>query len=310
MTAHIRLAASEGEELTVSTGRLSSMRLQWGFRRRRVRTRVVRSRVAGTRCSEKRRRRLSPSRRIARADVRMEASAPKRRAREGHRLRPWTEGEERRRRSSRLGAPKPSRKSETALGKRGDEDWGRTRLSPRQPPRPRSQVRMARTALVSASAERRARKAPRLRRPRKARGAAARAEAGAAKAEAKSEAAVGKPGNEDAGADTIVAPAAGAIAGADGAEAGVGSGEPATPAAKSRRPLFASKGAIAVVLTDGGRGGGDHGSELAASFASAAGGGAGHARGSADEGDGAVRRVGEGSAEGGAKCRWRAAAGA
>ena len=60
---------------------------------------------------------------------------------------------------------------------------------------------------------------------------------------------------------------------------------------------------------DGGRGGGDRGSELAASFASA-GGGAGHARGSADEGDGAVRRVGDGSAEGGAKCRWRAAAGA
>jgi hypothetical protein len=87
--------------------------------------------------------------------------------------------------------------------------------------------------------------------PRKARGAAALADAGAAKAEAKSEAAVGKPGNEEAGADTIVARAADGLAGADGAEAGVASGEPATPVAKPRRPLFASKGAIAVVLLTG-----------------------------------------------------------
>jgi hypothetical protein len=87
--------------------------------------------------------------------------------------------------------------------------------------------------------------------PRKARPAAARAEVGSGEAEIKSEAALGKRGNADAGADTIVAPAAGAIAGADGAEAGVASGETATTAAKGRRPLVARKGAIAVVLLTG-----------------------------------------------------------
>ena len=60
---------------------------------------------------------------------------------------------------------------------------------------------------------------------------------------------MGKRGDEDAGADTIVVPAAGATAVANGAEFGVGSAGPAT--AKPRRPLFARKGAIAVVLMTG-----------------------------------------------------------
>ena len=143
-------------------------------------------------------------------------------------------------------------KPETDLGKRGDKDLGAdTIVGPATAP----------AAVASADgadgAGERARPKGGLGRllgfagPRKARGAAALAEAGAAKAEARSEAAVGKPGNQDAGADTIVAPASGAIAGADGAEAGVASGEPATPVAKSRRPLVASKGAIAVVLLAG-----------------------------------------------------------
>jgi hypothetical protein len=86
---------------------------------------------------------------------------------------------------------------------------------------------------------------------RKAKGAAALAEAGVAEAEADSATALGKPGNADAGADTIVAAASRATAAADGAELGVASGETAAPAAKPRRPLFASKGAIAVVLLTG-----------------------------------------------------------
>ena len=76
-------------------------------------------------------------------------------------------------------------------------------------------------------------------------------EAGSAEAEPESETALGKRGDEDAGADTIVVPAAGATAVANGAEFGVGSAEPATAAAKPRRPLFARKGAIAVVLMTG-----------------------------------------------------------
>ena len=53
------------------------------------------------------------------------------------------------------------------------------------------------------------------------------------------------------GADPIVVPAADATAVANGAEFGVGSAGPATAAAKPRRPLFARKGAIAVVLMTG-----------------------------------------------------------
>ena len=67
-------------------------------------------------------------------------------------------------------------------------------------------------------------------------------EAGSAEAEPESETALGKRGNEDAGADPIVVPAAGATAVANGAEFGVGSAGPATAAAKPRRPLFARKG--------------------------------------------------------------------
>ena len=88
-------------------------------------------------------------------------------------------------------------------------------------------------------------------RPRKARSAAAIMEAGSAEAEPESETALGKRGDEDAGADPIVVPAAGATAVANGAEFGVGSAGPATAAAKPRRPLFARKGAIAVVLMTG-----------------------------------------------------------
>ena len=87
--------------------------------------------------------------------------------------------------------------------------------------------------------------------PRKAKAAAAIMEAGSAEAEPESETALGKRGDEDAGADPIVVPAAGATAVANGAEFGVGSAGPATAAAKPRRPLFARKGAIAVVLMTG-----------------------------------------------------------
>ena len=73
--------------------------------------------------------------------------------------------------------------------------------------------------------------------------------AGSDEAKPESETALGKRGDEDAGADAIVVPAAGATAVANGAEFGVGSAEPAT--AKPRRPLFARKGAIAVVLMTG-----------------------------------------------------------
>ena len=61
---------------------------------------------------------------------------------------------------------------------------------------------------------------------------------------------MGKRGDEHAGADPIVVPATGATVVANEAEMGVGSAEPAM-AAKPRRPLFARKGAIAVVLTTG-----------------------------------------------------------
>ena len=88
-------------------------------------------------------------------------------------------------------------------------------------------------------------------RPRKAKAAAAIIEAGSAEAEPESETALGKRGDEDAGADAIVVPAAGATAVANGAEFGVGSAGPATAAAKPPRPLFARNGAIAVVLLTG-----------------------------------------------------------
>src|SRR5277367_6077781 len=87
--------------------------------------------------------------------------------------------------------------------------------------------------------------------PRKAKAAAAIMEVGSVEAEPESETALGKRGDEDAGADTIVVPAAGATAVANQAEMGVGSAEPAMAAAKPRRPLFARKGAIAVVLMTG-----------------------------------------------------------
>jgi hypothetical protein len=87
-------------------------------------------------------------------------------------------------------------------------------------------------------------------RPRKVKAAAAIMETGSAEAESESETALGKQGDEDAGRP-IVAPAAGATAVANGAEFGVGSSGPATAAAKPRRPLFARKGAIAVVLMTG-----------------------------------------------------------
>jgi len=88
-------------------------------------------------------------------------------------------------------------------------------------------------------------------RPRKARAAAAIVEAGSAEAESESETALGKRRDEEAGADSIVAPTAGATAVVNGAELGVGSARPAPAPAKPRRPLFARKGAIAVVLMTG-----------------------------------------------------------
>ena len=189
------------------------MRLQWGFRRRRV-GKVVRSRVAGTRCSEKRRRRLWPSRRIARADVRMEASAQKRGARKGHRLCSRTEGEGR---PGACGGRERGSRGQTrdGFGQRGDKDRGRGFIvapASSQPP-----VRGRKCGWRGGAGEPERPKAGLgklvgFAGPRKARGAAALAEAGAAKAEARSEAALGKPGNADAGADTIVARAADGLA--------------------------------------------------------------------------------------------------
>jgi hypothetical protein len=88
-------------------------------------------------------------------------------------------------------------------------------------------------------------------RPRNAKAAATIMEAGSAEADPESETAFGKRGGEDAGADTIVVPAAGATALANEAELPAGSVGPATAAAKPGRPLFARKGAIAVVLMTG-----------------------------------------------------------
>jgi hypothetical protein len=87
--------------------------------------------------------------------------------------------------------------------------------------------------------------------PRKAKAAASIMETGSAEADPESETALGKRGDEDAGADTIVVPAAGATAVANEAELPAGSVGPATAAAKPGRPLFARKGAIAVVLMTG-----------------------------------------------------------
>jgi hypothetical protein len=88
-------------------------------------------------------------------------------------------------------------------------------------------------------------------RPRKAKAGASIMEAGSAEADPESETALGKRGDEDAGADKIVVPAAGATAVANKAELPAESVGPATAAAKPGRPLFARKGAIAVVLMTG-----------------------------------------------------------
>ena len=199
-----------------------------------------------------------------------------------------------------VGSAEAEPESERALGKRGDED---TRADPlvAEPedraggPGGRERPKGALARLIAFA------------RPRKAKAAAAIMEAGSAEAEPESETALGKRGDEHAGADTIVVPAAGATAvgergGIRRRERGASNGQtPSASLCAQRRDRGRRH--------DGGRGGGDRGSELAAWFASA-GRGAGHARGSADEGDGAVGRVGDGSAEGRAKCRWRAAAGA
>jgi hypothetical protein len=85
--------------------------------------------------------------------------------------------------------------------------------------------------------------------PRQAKAASAIVGAGSAEAGPESETNLGKRGNEEAGAEPIVVPTAGAIAVGNGAEFDAGSAGPAT--AKPRRPLFARKGAIAVVLMTG-----------------------------------------------------------
>src|ERR1700722_10133269 len=83
-----------------------------------------------------------------------------------------------------------------------------------------------------------------------ARAGKAKAAAGIMEAQsAEAETTLGKRGDEDAGAGTIAVAAAGATAAGNGAELGVGSAGPAT--AKSRRRLFARKGAIAVVVVTG-----------------------------------------------------------
>ena len=145
-------------------------------------------------------------------------------------------------------------------------------------------------------------------RPRKAKASAAIMEAESVEAEPEFDRALGKRGDEHAGADPIVVPATGATVVANEAEMGVGSAEPAM-AAKPRRPLFARKGAIAVVLTTGVAAAAivilnwPHASPPQAVEPGML----------ADQPTKVMAPsadVGEDSAEGGAKCRWRAAAGA
>ena len=205
------------------------MKLPWGFRRRRVRTRVVRTRLAVTRCSAKRRRRLSPSRRIARAALGMGASVRKAPS-QGSSPSPVHGRRKPRRRSWRLGAPKPSPNPRRLWASGGRGRRGRPGRRDGPDCRP--------------------------------------------------------GGRRDRGRER---------GGTRRRERGAGNGRGQAPAAS-----LCAQGRDRGRPYDGGRGGGDRGSELAACFASAGGGGAGHARGSADEGDGAVRRVGDGSAEGGA----------
>jgi hypothetical protein len=141
------------------------------------------------------------------------------------------------------GSAEAKPESETALGKRGDQDAGADTLvaEPEDRARGRSdeheRPKGALAWLIAFAG------------PRKAKAAAAIMEAGSAEAEPESETALGKRGDQDAGADPIVVPAAGATAVANGAEFGAGSAGPAT--AKPRRPLFARKGAIAAVLMTG-----------------------------------------------------------
>ena len=83
----------------------------------------------------------------------------------------------------------------------------------------------------------------------KAEAPAAIVEAGSDEAKPESVTALGKREDEDAGADAIVVRAADATTVANEAEIGVGGAEPAT--AKPRRPLLARKGAIGIVLLTG-----------------------------------------------------------
>jgi hypothetical protein len=142
------------------------------------------------------------------------------------------------------GSAEAEPESETALGKRGEED---TRADPlvAEPedraggPGGRERPKGALARLIAFAG------------PRKAKAASAIMEAGSVASEPESETAFGKRGEEEAAADTIVVPAAGATAVANQAEMGVGSAGPAMAAAKPRRPLFARKGATAVVLMTG-----------------------------------------------------------
>jgi hypothetical protein len=146
------------------------------------------------------------------------------------------------------GSAEVEAKTQTDLGKQGDEDAGADSI-----------VAPAAALTVGVSAdgvdEAGERERPKgglagllsIASPRKVKAPATNAEVESGEGEIKSEAALGKQGNADAGADTIVAPAAGA----DGPEASLASEETATTAAKGRRPLVARKGAIAVVLLTG-----------------------------------------------------------
>jgi hypothetical protein len=141
------------------------------------------------------------------------------------------------------GSAEAEPESERTLGKRGEEDT-RADTIVAEPedraagPGGRERPKGALARLIAFA------------RPRKAKAATGIMEAGT-EAEPESETALGNRGDEDAGADTIVVPAAGATAVVNGAEFGAGSAGPATAAAKPRRPLFAPKGAIAVVVMTG-----------------------------------------------------------
>ena len=170
-----------------------------------------------------------------------------------------------RRRSWKLGAPNKPEEPESDEGFRqaGDEDTRADPLvaEPEDRAGGRGWARASRKARLRGSSP-----------PpgsRKAEAPAAIVEAGSAEAKPESETALGKRGDEDAGADAIVVRAAGATTVANGAE--IRRREARGPPRPNPVGLSWRARARSGRPPDGGRGGGDRGSELAAWFASAGG---------------------------------------